>query len=144
MDPIWQTLPDDVALHVISFLDDIDTRRAFGFKPRKLPPMDLPPFRPTFTLERFNDNYSPTLEKYISETHTRIRMKWWGYESYVWEVFTDMTWDPERRGYMIGPTATIREFHHNQDPWDLNSFLTTDWSPIWLVRRWDLDGIIFE
>jgi len=36
MDPIWQNLPDDVALHVISFLDDIDTRRAFGFKPRKL------------------------------------------------------------------------------------------------------------
>ena len=36
MDPIWQYLPDDVALHVISFLDDIDTRRAFGFRPRKL------------------------------------------------------------------------------------------------------------
>jgi len=143
MDPIWQNLPDDVALHVISFLDDIDTRRAFGFKPRKLPPMDLPPFRPTFTLERFNDNYSPTLEKYISETHTRVLWKIWSYGDYSWTVYTDMTWEPERRGYMIGPTATVHQYlsiisYHN------TTCLITDWNPVWLVRQWDLDGIIFE
>lgn len=34
-------IPDDVAFHIINFIDDIDVRRAFGFKPRKLPKSDL-------------------------------------------------------------------------------------------------------
>ncbi len=36
MEPIWCQLPNDVALHIIGFLDDIDTRRIFGFRPRRL------------------------------------------------------------------------------------------------------------
>ena len=37
MDPkVWVNLPNDVALHIIGFLEDIDIRRAFGFKPRRL------------------------------------------------------------------------------------------------------------
>jgi len=34
-------LPYDVVLHIISFMNDIDVHRAFGFKPRKLPKSDL-------------------------------------------------------------------------------------------------------
>jgi hypothetical protein len=41
MDQIWKQTPNDVVLRVISFMDDIDVRRAFGFKPRKLPQSDL-------------------------------------------------------------------------------------------------------
>ena len=41
MDQIWKYTPNDVVLHVISFMDDIDVRRAFGFKPRRLPKSDL-------------------------------------------------------------------------------------------------------
>ena len=41
MNSTFHRLPDDVALHIISFIDDIDVRRAFGFKPRKLPKSDL-------------------------------------------------------------------------------------------------------
>ena len=36
MDPIWTRIPNDLALHIIGFLDDIDVRRVFGFKPRRL------------------------------------------------------------------------------------------------------------
>ena len=41
MDQIWKQTPNDVVLRVISFMDDIDVRKAFGFKPRKLPESDL-------------------------------------------------------------------------------------------------------
>jgi hypothetical protein len=41
MDQIWKQTPYDVVRHVISFMDDIDVRRAFGFKPRKLSKSDL-------------------------------------------------------------------------------------------------------
>lgn len=36
MDPVWSLIPNDVALYIIGFLDDLDVRRAFGFKPRRL------------------------------------------------------------------------------------------------------------
>lgn len=36
MDPIWTLLPNDLALRIIGHLDDIDTRIAFGIKPRRL------------------------------------------------------------------------------------------------------------
>lgn len=35
MEPIWKTLPDDLAFAVISFMD-IDTRRAFKVLPKRL------------------------------------------------------------------------------------------------------------
>ena len=42
LDPIWQNLPDDLAFLIISYMN-IDTRRAFGLKPRRnrLPMFDL-------------------------------------------------------------------------------------------------------
>lgn len=36
MDPVWKELPNDLVIHIIGFLDDIDVRRVFGFKPRRL------------------------------------------------------------------------------------------------------------
>jgi hypothetical protein len=36
MEPIWRALPNDLALYIINFLDDIDIRRVFGFAPRRL------------------------------------------------------------------------------------------------------------
>lgn len=41
MDQIWKYTPNDVVLRVISLMDDIDVRRAFGFKPRRLPKSEL-------------------------------------------------------------------------------------------------------
>lgn len=43
MDPnVWGKLPFDLLEHIASFAD-IDTRRAMGFKPRKLPKVDFDP-----------------------------------------------------------------------------------------------------
>jgi hypothetical protein len=36
MDECWKFLPDDLVLHIIDISDDIDLRRSFGFKPRKI------------------------------------------------------------------------------------------------------------
>lgn len=36
MEECWKGLPNALALHVVSFMDDIDVRRAFGFLPRRL------------------------------------------------------------------------------------------------------------
>ena len=36
MDAIWSRIPNDVALHIVGFLDDIDTRLAFGIRPKRL------------------------------------------------------------------------------------------------------------
>lgn len=36
MDPVWRSLPNDLALYVINFLDDIEVRLAFKLKPRRL------------------------------------------------------------------------------------------------------------
>ena len=36
MDECWKFLPDDLVLKIIDMSGDIDLRRAFGFKPRKL------------------------------------------------------------------------------------------------------------
>ena len=36
MEECWKGLPTALALHVVSFMDDIDVRRAFGFLPGRL------------------------------------------------------------------------------------------------------------
>ncbi len=38
MDPVWTQIPNDLALHIIGSLDDIDVRLAFKIPPRKLNP----------------------------------------------------------------------------------------------------------
>jgi len=36
MDKCWKNLPDDLVLKIIDMSNDIDLRRAFGFRPRKI------------------------------------------------------------------------------------------------------------
>jgi hypothetical protein len=40
MDEVWSQLPNDLIEHIARFAD-IDTRRAMGFLPKKLPPSDF-------------------------------------------------------------------------------------------------------
>lgn len=40
MDPVWQNTPYDI-IRIIAFHSDIDTRRAMGFRPLKLPLSDI-------------------------------------------------------------------------------------------------------
>lgn len=41
MEEIWQTLPNDLTRHILSFLDDIDIRLEFKITPRRLPKSTL-------------------------------------------------------------------------------------------------------
>jgi len=42
LDPeIWSELPYDMVREILGHVDDIDTSRAFGIKPRKLPKSDF-------------------------------------------------------------------------------------------------------
>ena len=67
LDPkIWSELPYDL-LELIASFADIDSRRALGFKPRKLPPMDLPPFRPTWHADREASVHYAEVFKYLTE-----------------------------------------------------------------------------
>jgi hypothetical protein len=95
MDPaIWSELPFDL-LELIASFCDIDSRRALGFKPRKLPPMDLPPFRTNTVIFR-----------YLVETKTLVYFEISGYDDYYWEVKTDMTYNPEDDRWKFGPEST--------------------------------------
>ena len=95
MDPkIWSELPYDLLECIASFAD-IDSRRALGFRPRKLPPMDLPPFRPKNVIFR-----------YLVETKTLVYFEISGYDDYYWEVKTDMTYNPEDDRWKFGPEST--------------------------------------
>ena len=96
MDPkIWSELPYDLLECIASFAD-IDTRRALGFKPRKLPPVDLLPFRPNRSNEVF---------RYLVETKTLVYFVISGYDDYYWEVKTDMTYNPEDDRWTFGPES---------------------------------------
>jgi hypothetical protein len=110
MDPsIWSNLPYDLLEYTANFCD-IDSRRALGFKPRKLPPMDLPPFRPNwgedydFIIEDFV--YRERIFKYITETKTIIAFEIQGYNEIFWDVKTDMLYDPEEDKWTFGPNST--------------------------------------
>lgn len=110
LDPkIWSELPYDLLECIASFAD-IDTRRALGFKPRKLPPVDLPPFRPTL-----RHNWHPVYEgffyyaevfRYLTETKTLVYLEISGYDDYYWEVKTDMIYDTEDDRWTFGPDST--------------------------------------
>jgi len=93
MEDLWQHLPDDVALHIISFVDDIDTRRAFGFGPRKLPPMDLPPFQPT----------RGEFFKYFIDTKSFLCIDM--NRGYYWHIIKNVLYDPERNMCCYSPSS---------------------------------------
>ena len=105
---IWSELPYDL-LELIASFADIDSRRALGFKPRKLPPMVLPPFRPTL-----HRNWHPVHEafvyyaevfKYLTESKTLVYLEISGYDEFYWEVKTDMSYDPEDDRWTFGPES---------------------------------------
>jgi hypothetical protein len=110
MDPkIWSELPYDL-LELIASFADIDSRRALGFKPRKLPSMDLPPFRPTWRC-----NWHPVYEaffyyaevfRYHTETKTLVYLEFLEYDDYSWDVKTDMIYDPDTDRWTFGPEST--------------------------------------
>lgn len=96
LDPkIWSELPYDLLECIASFAD-IDSRRALGFKPRPLPPLTPPPFRPNRSNEVF---------RYLVETKTLVYFEISGYDDYYWEVKTDMTYNPEDDRWTFGPES---------------------------------------
>jgi hypothetical protein len=116
MDPtIWSQLPYDL-LESIANHCDIDSRRALGFKPRKLPKMDLPPFRPTWRI-------MPPVEvsKYLTKTKTLVYLAIWRYDEYFWNVKTDMNYDPDTDRWTFGPESTYHSVFENQET-DTNIF----------------------
>ena len=104
MDPkIWSELPYDLLESIASFAD-IDSRRALGFRPRKLPPMDLPPFRP-----------NNVIFKYITETRTLIYLEISGYEDYYWDIKTDMIYDTKEDKWNFGPESMYHTIFAGQE-----------------------------
>ena len=119
LDPkIWSELPYDLLECIASFAD-IDSRRALGFKPRKLPPVDLPPFRPTWRYDWHTDREAFThyaeVFKYLTETKTLIYLEFYGYEDYCWEVKTDTTYNPDTDRWTYGPDATYHSISGGQE-----------------------------
>ena len=90
---IWSELPYDLLECIASFAD-IDSRRALGFKPRPLPPLTPPPFRPT--REVF---------KYLTDSNTLIYMDVFEYGRFEWELTTDTHYLPHTHGWIYGPNA---------------------------------------
>ena len=96
MDPkIWSELPYDLLEHIAKFYD-IDSRRALGFKPHPLPPLSLPPFRPTlksvFSPGNIGDMCGEVFN-YISETKTLVFFENHKYGKYFLEVTKDVEYD---------------------------------------------------
>jgi hypothetical protein len=107
MDPeIWGKLPWDLVEHVARFAD-IDTRRALGFKPRRLQKSDFVP-RP---LAPTTFRYFPVLKKlmYINFDES--------YDVYCWEVYEEIhpegdTWYCARHGRHRGVWRGLDDFKY--------------------------------
>ena len=110
LDPkIWSELPYDL-LELIASFADIDSRRALGFKPRPLPPLTPPPFRPTWRRHAWHADREAFVHyaevfKYLTETKTLVYFEISGYDEYYWEVKTDMTYNPEDDRWTFGPES---------------------------------------
>ena len=86
-------MPYDLLERIASFAD-IDSRRALGFKPRPLPPLTPPPFRPT------RDVF-----KYLTDSKTLIYMDVFEYGRFKWELTTDAHYLPDTHSWIYGPNA---------------------------------------
>lgn len=111
MDTVWTQIPNDLALHIIGFLDDIDVRRAFGFKPRRLVINKRLNFRSEFVYNRttqtmfdfsgMSDDTEPywiirrgiPFSQYCSPDIHVFNMEW---EDYDMTMFSN--------GFQLGPT----------------------------------------
>jgi len=97
MDPeIWGKLPWDLVEHVASFAD-IDTRRALGFKPRRLQKSDFVP-RPI----------APTTFRYFAALKKLLYINFdESYDVYCWEVFEDAV-PTDTGAWLQGPNGRNR------------------------------------
>jgi hypothetical protein len=75
---IWGKLPRDI-LAIIADFADIDTRRALGFPPRKLPPLVLTPWP-----------FRPTIYQYFSNDRRLWYFEFIEYGTFMLEVTTDI------------------------------------------------------
>jgi len=103
MDPkIWSQLPWHLIERIASFAD-IDTRRALGVPPGRLPKSDFVPWPIAPTTFR----YFPALRKllYINFDES--------YDVYTWEVYVDI--EPYGDGWIQGRHGTHRGVWHGLD-----------------------------
>ena len=92
---IWSRLPYDLIEHIARFTD-IDSRRALGFKPRRLPRSDFVP-RPI----------EPTTFRYFAELKKLLYINFdESYDVFCWEVYDDI--EPEGDVWFHGPNASHR------------------------------------
>ena len=121
MDPeIWGKLPWDLIERVAHFAD-IDSRRALGFKPRKLPRSDFVP-RP---IEPTTFRYFAALKKllYINFDES--------YDVFTWEVYTNVGRVDDDEW---GPVWTQETTGRHRGVWrGLDDFVYFD-KPSWLHR----------
>ena len=94
---IWGNLPPDLIERVARFAD-IDTRRALGFKPRKLPRSDFVP-RPI----------EPTTFRYFSALKKLLYVNFdESYDVFCWEVYEDIAPVPGGEAWFHGPNGSHR------------------------------------
>jgi hypothetical protein len=98
MDPeIWGKLPWDLIERVAHFAD-IDSRRALGFKPRKLPRSDFVP-RP---IEPTTFRYFAALKKLLYVNFDE------SYDVFTWQVYEDIGPVAGGEAWFQGPNGSHR------------------------------------
>ena len=94
---IWSRLPQDLIEHIARFAD-IDSRRAMGFKPRKLPRSDFVPRPITPTTFRYFAAHKKLLYINFDES----------YDVFMWEVYEDITPVAGGEAWIHGPNGSHR------------------------------------
>ena len=120
MDPaIWGKLPCDL-IEQIALFADIDSRRALGFSPRKLPRSDFVP-RPI----------EPTTFRYFSALKKLLYLNFnESYDVFCWEVYEDIEPVAGGEAWFHGPNGSHRgvwrglddfiEFDKNMDHFEFH------------------------
>ena len=94
---IWSRLPYDLVEH-IAHCADIDSRRALGFSPRKLPRSDFVP-RPV----------SPTTLRYFAALKKLMYINFdESYDVFIWEVWEDIEPVAGGEAWIHGPSGSHR------------------------------------
>ena len=94
---IWSRLPFDLVEHIAHFAD-IDSRRALGFSPRKLPRSDFVP-RPV----------SPTTLRYFAALKKLMYINFdESYDVFMWEVYEDIEPVAGGEAWIHGPSGSHR------------------------------------
>ena len=94
---IWSRLPPDLIEHIARFAD-IDSRRAMGFLPRRLPRSDFVP-RPI----------EPTTFRYFAAHKKLLYINFdESYDVFMWEVYEDITPVAGGEAWIHGPNGSHR------------------------------------